>query len=92
VNCAEDVHQVEAWFKNLIGDEDVINSTKIDINTLGRIVAQSGATIDSFETFFVKEEKHSKTMLDIGVLRYPDMDSPFFKASPFLLIRRLELH
>ncbi|KAJ4115366.1 hypothetical protein NW768_011218 [Fusarium equiseti] len=66
------VREVETWFKKLIADEDVIKSTKIDINTLGRIVAQSGATIDSFETFFVKTEKHKKTMLDIGVLRYPD--------------------
>ena len=75
------VLQVETWFQKLIQDEDVIKSTMIDINTLGRIVAQSGATIDSFESFFAKSEKHQKTMLDIGVLRYPDIDNPFFKVT-----------
>ncbi|KAF5632674.1 hypothetical protein F52700_6210 [Fusarium sp. NRRL 52700] len=73
------VKEVNAWFKKLISDEDVINSTKIDIDVLGRIVAQSGATIDSFEAFFAKTEEHEKTLVNIGVLRYPDMDNPFFK-------------
>ncbi|QGI59999.1 hypothetical protein CEK26_003978 [Fusarium fujikuroi] len=73
------VKEVTAWFKKLIQDEDVLNSTKIDINVLGRIVAQSGATVDSFESFFHKTEEHTKTVIDIGVLRYPDIDNPYFK-------------
>lgn len=59
---------------------DVLAATKIDINVLGRIVASSGATIDSFESFFAKHEHHEQTMLDIGILRYPDIDHPYFKV------------
>lgn len=47
---------------------------------MARIVAQSGATIDSFETFWVKTETHEQTMIDIGVLRFPDPDQPYFKV------------
>ncbi|XP_024537192.1 uncharacterized protein LOC112348594 [Selaginella moellendorffii] len=74
------VKVVQTWFVNLIADEDVLKSTKIDIEVLGRIVAQSGATITSFENFFAKHEHHEKTIIDIGVLRYPDMQNPYFKV------------
>jgi len=73
------VKEVKSWFTKLISDDDVLQSTKIDIDVLGRIVAQSGATIDSFETFFAKREKHEQTLIDIGVLRFPDIEKPYFK-------------
>ena len=59
----------------------MIKSTKIDIDVLAQIVAQTGATVDSFETFFAKDEHHEQTLVDIGVLRFPDIDHPFFKVS-----------
>jgi len=73
------VREVESWFTRLISDDDVLKSTKIDINVLAKIVAQTGATIDSFEAFFGKSEHHSMTVIDVGVLRFPDIDRPFFK-------------
>lgn len=72
--------QVQAWFTKLIGDDDVLKSTKIDIDTLAKIVASTGATVDSFESFFAKNEHHEKTLIDIGVLRFPDIDHPHFKV------------
>ena len=45
------------------------------------IVAQSGATITSFEEFFFRTEEHSKDIIDIGVLRYPDLNRPLFHVS-----------
>ncbi|KAG0050057.1 hypothetical protein BGZ83_005178 [Gryganskiella cystojenkinii] len=73
------VKEVNSWFTKLISDEDVLRSTKIDINALAAIVAWTGATIDSFEAFFGKAEYHERTVVDIGVLRYPDIDQPYFK-------------
>ncbi|XP_024534186.1 uncharacterized protein LOC112347482 [Selaginella moellendorffii] len=78
------VRAVQTWFVNFIADQDVLESTKINIEVLGRIVAQSGATINSFETIFAKHEYHEKTMVDIGVLRYPDMLNPYFKVCVML--------
>jgi len=74
------VKEVEGWFSKLISDEDVLRSTKIDIKVLAQIVAQTGATIDSFETLFYKNESHEKTMVDIGILRFPDISHPYFKV------------
>ncbi|KAJ7827804.1 hypothetical protein B0H13DRAFT_2680337 [Mycena leptocephala] len=74
------VREVHSWFTKLIADEDVLNSTKIDINVFAGIVATTGAAIDSFGAFFAKNEHHEKTVVDIGVLRYPDMDHPYFKV------------
>jgi len=77
------LNDVEAWFSSLIsvsGDEDVINSTRIDIRSLGNIVASTGASCVWFEAILGKNEYNSHTMLEIGVLRYPHPETPYFKA------------
>ncbi|KAF9273695.1 hypothetical protein BGZ68_001285 [Mortierella alpina] len=73
------VKEVQAWFTSLISDEDVLASIKIDFDVLTKIVFWTGAIIDSFETFFGNSEYHERTLVDIGVLRYPDIDQPYFK-------------
>ncbi|KAL7783393.1 hypothetical protein V8C43DRAFT_326364 [Trichoderma afarasin] len=74
------VREVQAWFKDLISDDDVLNSTKIDVEVLAKIVAQIGAILDNFEKFFAKDEYHEQALIDIGVLRFPDVDQPYFKV------------
>ena len=71
----------------LINDADVLAATQIDIKVLAQIVAQTGATIDSFETLVVKKESHDKTLVDIGVLRFPDLDNPHFQVGQDMLRR-----
>ncbi|KAJ7231787.1 hypothetical protein C8J57DRAFT_1730056 [Mycena rebaudengoi] len=73
------VREIETWFINLIKDDDVLKSTAIDIKVLGNVVTQTGATIDSFPALIYKNEYHEKPMIDIGVLRFPDIDHPHFK-------------
>jgi hypothetical protein len=63
-----------------------LDATKIDIDVLAKIVAQTGATVDSFETLLYKKEKHEKTMVDIGILRFPDIDHPYFKVSHWKVV------
>ncbi|KKP04530.1 hypothetical protein THAR02_03356 [Trichoderma harzianum] len=74
------VREVQAWFNNLISDDDVLNSTKIDVEVLAKIVAQIGVILKNFETFFAKDEYHEQALIDINVLRFPDVDQPYFKA------------
>lgn len=78
--CDLTCFQIETWFINLIQDDDVLKSTAIDIKVLGNIVTQTGATIDSFPALIYKNEYHEKPMVDIGVLRFPDIDHPHFKV------------
>ncbi|KAJ7841240.1 hypothetical protein B0H13DRAFT_2365853 [Mycena leptocephala] len=53
---------------------------------MAHIVAQTGATIDSFPALIYKNEYHEKTMVDIGVLRFPDIDHPHFKLYHIRLV------
>lgn len=83
VNGAPDsaiVKEVESWFHNLINDSDVITATPTPITDLAKIVAWSGATITDFETAIYKTERHEKTVVDIGILRFPDITYPYFKV------------
>ncbi|PNP60529.1 hypothetical protein THARTR1_00553 [Trichoderma harzianum] len=74
------VKEVQAWFNNLISDDDVLNSTNIDVEVLAKIVAQISAIFNNFETFFTKDVYREQTLIDIGVLRFPDVDQPYFKV------------
>ncbi|KAI0041702.1 hypothetical protein FA95DRAFT_1683046 [Auriscalpium vulgare] len=75
------VNEVVAWFDKLISDADVLKSTTIDVKVMARIVAQTGATIDGLPALLHKNERHEKTVVDIGVLRFPDIEKPYFQAS-----------
>lgn len=66
-----------------INDEDVMKTTNIDINVMANIVAQTGATVDAFESIYGKCERHMKTLVDIGIIRFPDFTKPFFKVSQY---------
>lgn len=67
-------------FVNLINDIEVLNATHIDIKVLANIVAKTGATVDNIETFFVKTEYVEQNLVDIGVLRFPDVNHPHFQV------------
>lgn len=72
------VKEVATWFINLLGqDKNIVTDTKIDIQLLADIVAASGAIIDSFEALPYKKEYHEKTVVDVGLLRFPDLENPF---------------
>ena len=74
------VREVETWFVNLLrNDSDARDASGIDIKRLGKIVAKTGATINSFQTFFSKRETHKRTVLNVGILRYPQISTPYFK-------------
>ena len=75
------VKEVEAWFINLLGnDQDIVKDTKVDIKLLADIVAASGASVDSLEALFYKKEYHETTVVDVGILRFPDIENPFVKV------------
>ena len=81
------VREVETWFiKLLCNDSDARDSSGIDIERLGKIVAQTGATINSFQTFFSKREIHRRTVLNVGILRFPQVNKPHFKLYRIKLV------
>ncbi|KAH7404623.1 hypothetical protein KP509_15G035000 [Ceratopteris richardii] len=77
-NEDEAVGEVKSWFVKVVNDEDILDDTKIDIDLCARIVAATGARIESFRTILYKENKVEGEIY-IAVLRYPDRDTPFVK-------------
>ena len=72
--------QVVGWFRRLIDDTDVLESTRINIDEYARLVAQTGAKVTGIGDLASKVEEHSKRGIDVGLLRYPDVSRPFFKV------------
>ncbi|KIP07643.1 hypothetical protein PHLGIDRAFT_70736 [Phlebiopsis gigantea 11061_1 CR5-6] len=44
------------------------------------IVAKTGAAIEAINEIVYNKENQSKTIVDIGVLRFPDTSHPYFKV------------
>ncbi|GAB1602307.1 uncharacterized protein LOC115232471, partial [Argonauta hians] len=77
---ADIVNAVIDWFVNkLVIDKDVLAATKIDIVDFANIVGLTGAAIDSLESILMKNVYVERSVVDVGVLRYPDLKHPFFK-------------
>ena len=75
------VNEVETWFLNLIDDADVLASTKINILDYANIVGCTDAAIEDLKTFIMRTDEVERSILEVGVLRYPDLDNPFFKVT-----------
>lgn len=58
---------------------------------MAKIVAQIGAILENFETLFAKDEYHEQALIDINVLRFPDVDQPYFKVSQNLYLESVRL-
>lgn len=83
----EIVKEVKDWFNNTLlgGDNDIIHSTKININSFANIVAATGVAVTGINLIY-GSERRDKTILDIGVVRFPDRDTPCVK------VYRIKLH
>ncbi|KAI1496745.1 hypothetical protein F5X99DRAFT_413778 [Biscogniauxia marginata] len=77
----ESVKHMDTNLKVMI-DSDIIATTPTPITSLAEIVAWSGATIAGFESAFYKTERHEKTVVYIGILRFPDLHAPIFQGIP----------
>eukprot|EP01023_Acetabularia_acetabulum_P032647 TRINITY_DN304_c0_g1_i7.p1 TRINITY_DN304_c0_g1~~TRINITY_DN304_c0_g1_i7.p1 ORF type:complete len:280 (-),score=71.86 TRINITY_DN304_c0_g1_i7:618-1457(-) len=80
------VREVETWFTNFVNDADILDSTGIDIDVLAKIVAATGVAVDGLSSVFYDQAYEERNVLEIGVLRYPDIDHPYFKVYRLKLV------
>jgi hypothetical protein len=74
------IERFRYWFDRLVADDDILRDTTIDTYALGNLIAQTGAAVVSFVTLFDAREYYEKTVVDIGLLRFPDPDHPYVKV------------
>ncbi|XP_029638200.1 uncharacterized protein LOC115213392 [Octopus sinensis] len=71
--------KIDSWFKELINDSDVLQSTKIELQDFKNIASATGVAVESFATLFYANKKVTRDVVDVGILRYPDPMKPYFK-------------
>ena len=81
-----DIQSIHSWFVNLIGSEDIEKSLKVDINSVAKVAAQTGATVTSLASLVRKHERHEKIVTDVGMIRFPDITNPSFQVFRIKLI------
>lgn len=79
------------FIARLIADEDVRNETGIQseylIGALAKIVKEVQEKLGARRIFQPMTKESSKTVMEVGILRYPDFEHPFFKVTYRNLIR-----
>ncbi|KAH7404627.1 hypothetical protein KP509_15G035200 [Ceratopteris richardii] len=79
----EEVNSLKNWFLTLINhDEDILENSKLEVDgVLKKILDESQAQHEEFQRKqnFFKAGNDDWKVLDMGVLRYPDPDTEFFK-------------
>lgn len=80
------VKEVHSWFVGLIKDEDILNDTHIDVDVMAKIVGQTGARINHIFALVAKRDYEERDIVDVGILRYPDIEFPYFKLYRIRLI------
>jgi hypothetical protein len=73
-------HPFSNWFEtNLISDNNVIEDTAFDMDALEKIIAQPGTT--NVEPATPPRNHYArKQLVDISILRFPDLDNPFIQV------------
>ena len=58
--------------------EDPSRGQKMEaMEVIRRIIACTGAAVENVATFVHKRVEETKTLLDVGILRYPDISKPY---------------
>ncbi|EJD46533.1 hypothetical protein AURDEDRAFT_164361 [Auricularia subglabra TFB-10046 SS5] len=71
--------EARAWLTKLIVDPDILKQrAEIDLDIVAKVVSHASSTIDGLKLF--AKDQGEKKVLDIGILRYPDVDNPFIKV------------
>ncbi|EJD46469.1 hypothetical protein AURDEDRAFT_123942 [Auricularia subglabra TFB-10046 SS5] len=71
--------EVQRWFTRFMQDADVDAArSTVDIDAIYDVVAHAGRIFN--ENPILKKERQQRTLLDIGVLRYPDLHCPYIKV------------
>ena len=69
--------EVIRWIRETIQDPELLNVVGNEAMTkIGNIFASSGSAVDSFCHFFGNDDNEEFTLLDVGILRTPDITKP----------------
>jgi hypothetical protein len=65
------------WIRECIQDPELLETLGNEaMSNIADIFAQSGASVDSFAHFFANYDDEEFTLLDLGILRTPDITKP----------------
>ncbi|KAF8637026.1 hypothetical protein AX17_003095 [Amanita inopinata Kibby_2008] len=85
------------WESEAIPNPDIRTDSRIDVDMLARIVAQSGAAVKDLFTLVKHDCYEERGVFEIGVMRYPTIEEPYFmlyriRVSAYAECRRVLWH
>ncbi|CAE1272722.1 unnamed protein product [Acanthosepion pharaonis] len=71
-------YEAITWYNNFIKNKQIINDAHIDIEFLAEVMTETGVYVKSLESFFFDKVKEVIQEVDISILRFPDIENPYF--------------
>ncbi|KAF7794157.1 hypothetical protein EIP86_005288 [Pleurotus ostreatoroseus] len=73
------VKEADGWLRTLIVDPDIWETSHLSFGVITTLVAEIGTAVESLWQLINDKTQKDRTVVDIGILRFPDPDNPYFK-------------
>lgn len=71
------IGKADQLIKDVVADGKILDALKINRETIAEVFSARG--LESFGDFFYKNKKAGHIAIDVGVVRFPRLEDPFFK-------------
>jgi hypothetical protein len=82
----KDMAEAEQVMKRTVGDAEIWGMLKINTNVIKAIFGDEGIQVRDILDVLVRHEKVAHIAIDVGVVRFPRAEDPFFKLYRFRVI------
>jgi len=73
------MEEAEKLMRKVVNDQHIWDSLKINRETIKSVFGSEGIWVKKFKDLFVRNKKSAHIAIDIGVVRFPRPEDPFFK-------------
>jgi len=80
------MEEAEKLMRKVVNNQHIWDSLKINKETIKQAFGAEGVAVSSVDDVFARSEKCAHIAIDIGVVRFPRPEDPFFKLYRFRVI------
>lgn len=83
------MHRARQVMKDCVNEKggmDIWDNMQINAEELCNIFGQTGVAVKDFESLFAAQHKVARVAIDIGIVRFPRIEDPFFRVHRFRVI------
>lgn len=70
--------KIKSWMTRLIRDKDIMLASRINEEIVFKALSKLGTNVGNWKSVFYHKLYEEQEFVDVGLIRYPDFENPFF--------------